>query len=165
MESIIRDITLAKSGHEKINWVDRHMPALNAIGDKLKAEQTFKGKTICVSVHLEAKTAYLAEVLHRAGAKVIVTGSNPLSTRMTSQPLSSKTALRSMLGTVRPTKNTSTSSINPSTTIRTSSSMTAATRSTSCTRRGPTLWKTSSVARKKRRPVSIASTASTKPAS
>ena len=81
MESIIRDIKLAKSGHEKINWVDRHMPALNAIGDKLKAEQTFKGKTICVSVHLEAKTAYLAEVLHRAGAKVIVTGSNPLSTQ------------------------------------------------------------------------------------
>mgnify|MGYP002237378914 FL=1 len=57
------------------------MPALNAIGDKLKADQTFKGKTICVSVHLEAKTAYLAEVLHRAGANVIVTGSNPLSTQ------------------------------------------------------------------------------------
>ena len=81
MESIIRDIKLAKSGHEKISWVDRHMPALNAIGDKLKADQTFKGKTICVSVHLEAKTAYLAEVLHRAGANVIVTGSNPLSTQ------------------------------------------------------------------------------------
>ena len=41
MESIIRDIKLAKSGHEKISWVDRHMPALNAIGDKLKADQTF----------------------------------------------------------------------------------------------------------------------------
>ncbi|MGN0947542.1 MAG: adenosylhomocysteinase [Megasphaera sp.] len=81
MESIIRDIKLAKSGHEKISWVDRHMPALNAIGDKLKADQTFKGKTICISVHLEAKTAYLAEVLHRAGANVIVTGSNPLSTQ------------------------------------------------------------------------------------
>ena len=107
MESIIRDIKLAKSGHEKINWVDRHMPALNAIGDKLKAEQTFKGKTICVSVHLEAKTAYLAEVLHRAGAKVIVTGSNPLSLRMTSQQPSSKTGSRSMPGTARPMKNTS----------------------------------------------------------
>ena len=57
------------------------MPALNAIGDRLKADQTFKGKTVAVSVHLEAKTAYLAEVLHRAGAKVIVTGSNPLSTQ------------------------------------------------------------------------------------
>ena len=81
MESIIRDIKLAKSGHEKISWVDHYMPALNAIGDELAKEQTFKGKTVCVSVHLEAKTAYLAEVLHRAGANVIVTGSNPLSTQ------------------------------------------------------------------------------------
>ena len=81
MESIIRDIKLAKSGHEKISWVDHYMPTLNAIGDKLKEAQTFKGKTVCVSVHLEAKTAYLAEVIHRAGANVIVTGSNPLSTQ------------------------------------------------------------------------------------
>lgn len=81
MESIIRDIKLAKSGHEKISWVNHYMPALNAIGDTLKADQTFKGKTVAVSVHLEAKTAYWAEVLHRAGAKVIVTGSNPLSTQ------------------------------------------------------------------------------------
>ena len=81
MESIIRDIKLAKSGHEKISWVNHYMPALNAIGDRLKADQTFKGKTVAVSVHLEAKTAYLAEVLHRSGAKVIVTGSHPLSTQ------------------------------------------------------------------------------------
>ena len=73
MESIIRDIKLAKSGHEKISWVDHYMPALNAIGDELAKDQTFKGKTVCVSGHLEAKTAYLAEVLHRAGANVIVT--------------------------------------------------------------------------------------------
>ena len=43
MESIIRDIKLAKSGHEKISWVDHYMPTLNAIGDKLKEAQTFKG--------------------------------------------------------------------------------------------------------------------------
>ncbi len=54
MESIIRDIKLAKSGHEMSGLFYRYMPALNAIGDKLKADQTFKGKTICVSVHLEA---------------------------------------------------------------------------------------------------------------
>lgn len=30
---------------------------------------------------MEAKTAYLATVLHKAGAEVIVTGSNPLSTQ------------------------------------------------------------------------------------
>ena len=57
------------------------MPTLNSIGERLKKEQTFQDKTVVVSVHLEAKTAYLALVLHRAGAKVIVTGSNPLSTQ------------------------------------------------------------------------------------
>ena len=57
------------------------MPTLNNIGERLKKEQTFQDKTVVVSVHLEAKTAYLALVLHRAGAKVIVTGSNPLSTQ------------------------------------------------------------------------------------
>jgi adenosylhomocysteinase len=81
MESMIRDITLADKGHQKISWVDHYMPTLNAIGDVLKEKQLFKDKTIVVSVHLEAKTAYLAKVLHRAGAKVVVTGSNPLSTQ------------------------------------------------------------------------------------
>lgn len=81
MESIIRDRSLAKSGQQKIRWVDHYMPTLNAIGDSLKKEQTFRGKTVVVSVHLEAKTAYLATVLSRAGANVVVTGSNPLSTQ------------------------------------------------------------------------------------
>jgi adenosylhomocysteinase len=81
MESMIRDFSLASKGHEKISWVDHYMPTLNAIGSMLKEKQTFKGKTIAVSVHLEAKTAYLAKVLHRAGAHVVVTGSNPLSTQ------------------------------------------------------------------------------------
>lgn len=81
MESIIRDLALAEQGHKKISWVERYMPTLNAIGDRLRKEQTFKDKTVCVSVHLEAKTAYLAKVLHEAGANVMVTGSNPLSTQ------------------------------------------------------------------------------------
>lgn len=34
-----------------------------------------------VTIHLEAKTAYLAQVLKNAGANVVVTGSNPLSTQ------------------------------------------------------------------------------------
>ena len=34
-----------------------------------------------VTIHLEAKTAYLALVLKNAGANVVVTGSNPLSTQ------------------------------------------------------------------------------------
>jgi adenosylhomocysteinase len=34
-----------------------------------------------LSIHLEAKTAYLAEVVQAGGAKVAITGSNPLSTQ------------------------------------------------------------------------------------
>ena len=44
MESMIRNIALAESGHKKIQWVERYMPALNAIGEKLRKDQTFKDK-------------------------------------------------------------------------------------------------------------------------
>lgn len=81
MGSIVRDMSLAPKGQQKIKWVKQFMPTLNFLGDRFKKEQTFEGKTIVISVHLEAKTAYLAEVLHWAGANVIVTGSNPLSTQ------------------------------------------------------------------------------------
>ena len=81
MTSIIRNHDLAAAGQKKIAWVEHYMQTLNNIGERLKKEQTFQDKTVVVSVHLEAKTAYLALVLHRAGAKVVVTGSNPLSTQ------------------------------------------------------------------------------------
>src|SRR5690606_400425 len=41
----------------------------------------FAGKRIAVSIHLEAKTAYLALVLRAGGAEVAVAGSNPESTK------------------------------------------------------------------------------------
>ena len=81
MQSLIKDINLAAEGRKKIDWVSNFMPTLNTLGDRFEKEQTFKGQTIVVSVHLEAKTAYLATVLKRGGADVIVTGSNPLSTQ------------------------------------------------------------------------------------
>ena len=81
MNSIIKDINLAKDGNYKIDWVSKHMPVLNALGDEMAREQTFAGKKIVATIHLEAKTAYLALILKRAGAQVIVTGSNPLSTQ------------------------------------------------------------------------------------
>lgn len=81
MKSIIKDIKLASEGHKKIEWVSNFMPALNSLVADFDKTQVFKGKTIVVCIHLEAKTAYLATVLKRAGADVIVTGSNPLSTQ------------------------------------------------------------------------------------
>jgi adenosylhomocysteinase len=79
--SSIKDISLAKSGHEKINWVKSYMPVLNKIHEDFSREKPFAGKKISMSIHLEAKTAYLAITLAAGGAEVYVTGCNPLSTQ------------------------------------------------------------------------------------
>ena len=65
----------------KIEWVRHHMPLLNGLEEEFARTLPFKGKKIALSVHLEAKTAYLCEVLAAGGAEMYVTGSNPLSTQ------------------------------------------------------------------------------------
>lgn len=79
--SIIKDINLAPSGEMKINWVERNMPVLRGIGRRFFEEKPFKGLKVALSVHLEAKTAYLCRVMEMGGAEMYVTGSNPLSTQ------------------------------------------------------------------------------------
>ena len=79
--SNIRDIALAPSGELKIKWVMGNMPVLAGIGESFKKEKPFAGLKIALSVHLEAKTAYLCRVLEMGGAEMYVTGSNPLSTQ------------------------------------------------------------------------------------
>lgn len=79
--STIRDIMLAESGERKIRWVEAHMPVLRDIGRDFTQKRPFDGMKIALSVHLEAKTAYLCRVLEMGGAEMHVTGSNPLSTQ------------------------------------------------------------------------------------
>lgn len=79
--SRIKDISLSPSGEMKINWVERNMPVLRGIGEDFKREKPFAGMKVALSVHLEAKTAYLCRVMEMGGAKMYVTGSNPLSTQ------------------------------------------------------------------------------------
>lgn len=79
--SRIKDIALAPSGEMKIKWVERNMPVLRGIGEDFRRERPFEGMKIALSVHLEAKTAYLCRVLEMGGAEMYVTGSNPLSTQ------------------------------------------------------------------------------------
>lgn len=81
MESMIRDIKLAPSGHDKIAWVKNFMPVLRSIDKEYSKTKPFAGKKVVITMHLEAKTAYLALVFKNAGAEVIATGSNPLSTQ------------------------------------------------------------------------------------
>lgn len=77
----IKDISLAKSGKDKIEWVRSYMPILNSIEEEFKKTKPFEGLKISMSIHLEAKTARLAHCLRAGGATVRVTGCNPLSTQ------------------------------------------------------------------------------------
>ena len=77
----IRDISLAPSGEKKIAWVERNMPLLRSIAAEFERTKPFAGRRIALSVHMEAKTAYLCRVLALGGAEMHVTGSNPLSTQ------------------------------------------------------------------------------------
>ena len=79
--SQIRDSSLAGEGHKKINWVKKYMQVLGSIREEFEREKPFAGLKVALSIHLEAKTAYLCQVLAAGGAQMYVTGSNPLSTQ------------------------------------------------------------------------------------
>ncbi|WP_264468212.1 adenosylhomocysteinase [Ruminococcus sp. 210702-SL.1.03] len=79
--SEIRNIDLWESGARKIEWVRRNMCLLRSIEEDFKRDKPFSGLKVALSIHLEAKTAYLCKVLATGGAEMYVTGSNPLSTQ------------------------------------------------------------------------------------
>ena len=81
MESHIKDINLWEGGELKLSWVRSHMPLLEGIRKDFEKTQPFKGLKVALSVHLEAKTARLCEVMAAGGAEMYITGSNPLSTQ------------------------------------------------------------------------------------
>ena len=79
--SEIKEISLWESGERKIQWVKGNMPLLRGIEAEFAETKPFAGKRIALSIHLEAKTAYLCRVLAAGGAEMYITGSNPLSTQ------------------------------------------------------------------------------------
>ncbi len=79
--SEIRNPALWESGARKIQWVKQNMPLLRSYEAEFSSEKPFAGLKIALSIHLEAKTAYLCKVLAAGGAEMYVTGSNPLSTQ------------------------------------------------------------------------------------
>lgn len=81
MLSDIRDKSLHAAGEQKIQWVAGYMPLLSGLARDFAESKPFAGLRVALSVHLEAKTAYLCRVLQAGGAEMFVTGSNPLSTQ------------------------------------------------------------------------------------
>jgi adenosylhomocysteinase len=69
-----------ESGQRKMDWARQHMPIMAALREEYEADQPFASHRVGMAMHVEAKTAILAEVLAAGGAEVAITGCNPLST-------------------------------------------------------------------------------------
>lgn len=63
-----------------MDWAREHMPILASLREEFTESQPFAGEVIGMAMHVEAKTAVLAELLAEGGAEVAITGCNPLST-------------------------------------------------------------------------------------
>jgi len=70
-----------ENGRRKIEWAATRMPLLQRLRVQFLEDRPFADRRISMSIHLEAKTACLAMLLRDGGARVHVTGSNPLSTQ------------------------------------------------------------------------------------
>ena len=73
--------TMVESGEKKIEWAASHMPVLSSVLSRMSEEKPFAGCSVSCCLHLEAKTAFMAYVLKEAGARVSISGSNPLTTQ------------------------------------------------------------------------------------
>lgn len=69
-----------KLGEAKVTWARSHMAILEEIRARMEREQPFKGMTLSLVLHVEAKTAALALALKAGGGNVHLAASNPLTT-------------------------------------------------------------------------------------
>ncbi len=79
-EQLDESAAAREDGSRKIGWARQHMPIMADLRERFEAEQPFAGERIGMAMHVEAKTAVLAETLAAGGAEVAITGCNPLST-------------------------------------------------------------------------------------
>jgi adenosylhomocysteinase len=76
----IKDISLAATGRQRIDWAFREMPVLGLIRKRFTREKPLEGISFAGCAHITTETANLAITLKAGGAKVTLTASNPLST-------------------------------------------------------------------------------------
>ena len=67
-------------GRQKVDWARAHMPVLEGIRRRFETEKPFRGLTLSLVLHVEAKTAALALAFAAGGADVRLAAGNPLST-------------------------------------------------------------------------------------
>ena len=77
----IKDLALAKTGRERIEWAGREMPVVGLIRDRFAKEKPLKGVRISACLHVTSETGNLALAMQAGGANLVVCASNPLSTQ------------------------------------------------------------------------------------
>jgi adenosylhomocysteinase len=81
MECDVRDLALAPTGRERIEWAGGEMPVLALIRERFEKERPLDGVRIAACLHVTTETANLMETLAAGGADVSLCASNPLSTQ------------------------------------------------------------------------------------
>ncbi|MBP7148037.1 MAG: adenosylhomocysteinase [Acidobacteria bacterium] len=77
----VKDLELAGTGREKIEWADRTMPVLRTIREDFEKRKPLAGIRLAACLHVTTETANLARTLKAGGAEVALCASNPLSTQ------------------------------------------------------------------------------------
>lgn len=79
--SFVKDPTLATQGRLNLEIAEKRMSALLHLRDRFAKEKPFAGLTIGMALHVTKETGILVRTLTAGGAKVAITGCNPLSTQ------------------------------------------------------------------------------------
>ncbi len=79
--SYVKDPKLAEQGRLNLEIAEKHMGALLEVRKEFQKSQVFKGLTIGMALHVTKETGILVRTLTAGGAKVAITGCNPLSTQ------------------------------------------------------------------------------------
>lgn len=72
---------MASSNTDPLTWTRDYTPILRSLAAEYRESKPLEGDTIALASHLETKTGVLVETLRAAGARVLVTGSEPFSTK------------------------------------------------------------------------------------
>ncbi len=79
--SHVADPSLAEQGRMNLEIATKRMGALMKVKERFEKEKPFDGLTIGLALHVTKETGILVRTLKAGGAKVAITGCNPLSTQ------------------------------------------------------------------------------------
>src|SRR4030067_2000165 len=77
----VKDLKLASSGKNRMEWAEKFMPVLRSIQDRFAREKPLKGVKMACCLHVTTETANLMITLKAGGAEAYLCASNPLSTQ------------------------------------------------------------------------------------